>query len=114
MTTIAPHGPCANLAAKFDRYLQRELPAHIEAQIRRHLDHCPRCWQAWNHYRWDAAIGTPLYNEFALYLGNTLQLYHDSSQALADEWHQANPATPQAISDFYAQTSSYLYGCVSP
>lgn len=104
MTDIA-HVP----ATVLDGYLHRILPPAAHQRVREHLDHCERCWQAWNRHRWDAARPSPLYAQLAEFLGADFQPYYDSSRALAAEWDLADPRTGDEIAQFFRSSTSYLY-----
>lgn len=103
---------CFDAHTMLDAHLTRELPPSSTIRLRTHLDHCGRCWRAWNRLRWDHAAGTPLYAELVEYLGDRFIPYLDSSRALADAWDRAAPCTTEQVRRFYRDTDAYLYNQV--
>jgi hypothetical protein len=100
---------CTDPYGTFDRFLRHTLTPHETATTREHLDACPMCWDAWNRYRWDRAVGTSLYRDLTGFLGDRVIPYFDSSPALATEWRQADRSTEHGIREFYRNSVSYLY-----
>lgn len=94
---------------ELDAYLRRSLAPSRRAALRAHLDACPPCWGRWNRHRWDAAIGHPLLDQLAAFLGESYQPYVDSSRALAEEWDRADPQTAAEVAAFFQTSTSYLY-----
>jgi hypothetical protein len=103
--SIRPHLP----AAALEGYLRHSVTAERQREIRAHLDACAACWAAWNRHRWDAAAGSPVYDQLVEFLGPRFRRYFDSSRALAAEWDTADPRTDDEIAQFFRGTDSYLY-----
>lgn len=101
-------------AADLDIFLktQHQKTAAEVARYREHLAECRECWQIWNQVRWDAARGGRSYEELKSYLGDQFQEYFDSSWALANDWNDRQPSTPEEVSEFYKETPYYLYNLV--
>jgi len=90
-------------------YLKRGLTPDALDGVRTHLDSCTRCWSAWNRFRWDTALGTPLLQELRAFLGPAFRPYLDSSSQLADEWDAASPSDPHEVAEFFRASDAYLY-----
>ncbi len=103
---------CNVTKTHLEAYLTHALRIAAANQVRQHLDDCPCCWNTWNEYRWERASRTPLYHDLASYLGPRFRPGFDSSRALAREWAQTAPRTPDQIADFFRSSLSYLYNLV--
>lgn len=110
-----PEVPVEHFTAEMlDHFLKTQhqrTPEEI-SHYRQHLAECRECWQIWNRVRWDAARGGRSYEELKAYLGDKFEEYFDSSWALANDWNERQPSTPQEVSDFYKETPHYLYNLV--
>lgn len=100
---------CALARDQLPGYLHHRLTGIQSSNVRTHLDTCTDCWEHWNRFRWNAAVGHPLYNELQTFLGPRFQPYLDSSKALAAQWDRAAPVTTAEVRAFYATNDSYLY-----
>jgi Putative zinc-finger len=103
---------CEAALAQLSGYLTCTLTPVLRSQVRRHLDDCDGCWGGWDAYRWDRATGTQLHRDLEGFLGPRFRPRWDSSRALAREWEQADPRSPDQAADFFRNSLAYLHNLV--